>query len=1025
MRTLRNDRQLLRRSWLWTLLLVATTAWARTDVVTHSFADADLYGNKTPQLYFADLSATDIPAAATNLGLEIDINADIHMKFVYDATKVTGTNRPRTVGLVNGDTRSLYVYGNNTAANRVRLVFSSPTKARIKSLRIDGRTSTLPTSYASYAPSEGNTLLTVDGKEVTNGSGISYALKGSTTTAGRNYFTWEGDAETVVIEKTTNEFWYLRSFTIEYEPDDTKARVPTITGNPNPFLTQSTVTIGSDDQGAAYYYTTDGTTPTEASIRYVAPFTISATTTIKAIAHVSGKINSDVGTATIEKLNVRESITDLNQNATSPLKEYVQLRNAVVTWITSDSIFIQDPTNDKNAGLLLLSGTGSTSLHEGDQVTGIVTGSYSPYRNQLSQWSFMDGNEVTIRKGGVAPVANVELADIASPAKSIPSGVYEDKDYLYQRVRLVTKANSVGAAWYGELRNATVVNALLFGQTGVQIVLPASNPDIVVGGEYGFTGIPYEYEYVVNGTSGFRTLHVIAPTDVTSAEGLPLGSLTLSSYSARLILGDEWQIGIAQKSHDGVLTYQSSNEQVVSVDDKGLVTAVGVGKATVTVVLASNGVRGPALQHVEFNVFQPVYQLPNSDFAQWEEKTVVGGYWWEPVTYTGREPVAWKGYVGTGSNESQMSRNTDGSVHLTGALVENVHYPGLLTTGRHYVVPTVGQVFTPQYNNAYVMASEAEATEFTGLPDALRVVLKGRLVAGNARIGCVLYTPGTMAYPLSNLTETDTEEELGTVIATAELTGIDTDDEWQELVIPFNYEVTDGTRPAYALLSIVTNATPATGTPSTLASEYLDVKSITMDYGDTPMASIGQLTLDGQNIATYVATIDVEFPNMVEAYIVRQTTTDAALLTPVSTAAEGEAVILLGKAGTYELKPSHEARSYPDNLLHVSDGTNATGSDIYALGTLGSETEVAFHRYTGSRSLSAGRVFLKVGNEAGARSLRIAMGDEATLGIQQPTAAPSPSSSALLPLYDLQGRKASTPKSGGIYIVGDKKVAIK
>jgi hypothetical protein len=57
------------------------------------------------------------------------------------------------------------------------------------------------------------------------------------------------------------------------------------------------VSIADTTAGAAIYYTTDGSTPTTGSQLYSAPFTISATTTVKAIATASGFSQSAQGSA--------------------------------------------------------------------------------------------------------------------------------------------------------------------------------------------------------------------------------------------------------------------------------------------------------------------------------------------------------------------------------------------------------------------------------------------------------------------------------------------------------------------------------------------------------------------------------------------------------------------------------------------------------------------------------------------------------------------------------------------------------
>lgn len=50
--------------------------------------------------------------------------------------------------------------------------------------------------------------------------------------------------------------------------------------------------------GATIYYTTDGTNPTTLSLKYSSPFTVSSTTVVKGMAHQSGKLPSQIESAT-------------------------------------------------------------------------------------------------------------------------------------------------------------------------------------------------------------------------------------------------------------------------------------------------------------------------------------------------------------------------------------------------------------------------------------------------------------------------------------------------------------------------------------------------------------------------------------------------------------------------------------------------------------------------------------------------------------------------------------------------------
>lgn len=69
-----------------------------------------------------------------------------------------------------------------------------------------------------------------------------------------------------------------------------------------------TVTISAEN-GATIYYTTDGSDPTDQSTQYTGSFTVSTTTTVKAIAYV-GEANSNIATATYTYSNVQPSTGD-------------------------------------------------------------------------------------------------------------------------------------------------------------------------------------------------------------------------------------------------------------------------------------------------------------------------------------------------------------------------------------------------------------------------------------------------------------------------------------------------------------------------------------------------------------------------------------------------------------------------------------------------------------------------------------------------------------------------------------------
>lgn len=81
------------------------------------------------------------------------------------------------------------------------------------------------------------------------------------------------------------------------------ALMPTITASA---ATSFPITVAITDSlpGTIIYYTTDGSTPTSGSTLYTAPFTVSATTTVQAIAVASGYTSSPVASSLIAPLLV-------------------------------------------------------------------------------------------------------------------------------------------------------------------------------------------------------------------------------------------------------------------------------------------------------------------------------------------------------------------------------------------------------------------------------------------------------------------------------------------------------------------------------------------------------------------------------------------------------------------------------------------------------------------------------------------------------------------------------------------------
>lgn len=118
-----------------------------------------------------------------------------------------------------------------------------------------------------------------------------------------NNKTWEGTAPSVDIPAAAGASTIkINTITITYEASGTDVVATPIIRGENDFRKTSEISIEAA-AGMEVYYTLDGTDPTTASTKYAAPFTISETTTVKAIAYDAAKAKaSEVVSTTFSKM---------------------------------------------------------------------------------------------------------------------------------------------------------------------------------------------------------------------------------------------------------------------------------------------------------------------------------------------------------------------------------------------------------------------------------------------------------------------------------------------------------------------------------------------------------------------------------------------------------------------------------------------------------------------------------------------------------------------------------------------------
>ena len=132
---------------------------------------------------------------------------------------------------------------------------------------------------------------------------ISYSLNGAANQVYTGPIVLNTPGTYTITAQADGMYWLqsnqvTATYTVTAPAPPAPVETPVISPNSGFSYDPVQVTITCPTQGASIYYTTNGTEPTTASTLYTAPFTLSATATVKAKAFLAGHDASGVVSAT-------------------------------------------------------------------------------------------------------------------------------------------------------------------------------------------------------------------------------------------------------------------------------------------------------------------------------------------------------------------------------------------------------------------------------------------------------------------------------------------------------------------------------------------------------------------------------------------------------------------------------------------------------------------------------------------------------------------------------------------------------
>ena len=230
---------------------------------------------------------------------------------------------------------------------------------------------------------------------------------------------------------------------------------PEITPATGKFGGPQQVTITCATEGAAIYYTTDGTVPTNESTLYEAPFTVSETTTVKAIAYVDTDA-SKVASSTITILNSYESLTSILNFGPKPdvgatSEEFIVACDLIVAYVNGANVIVTDEVGHSYSLIFKY----DTGLQAGDVVAGGWTAAIQNFKGlnelipsetlttngtadvpafeEITDMSVLDESYVC----HIVVVKNVYFAEATPDASSNFTATQNDNEYtMYNKFKI-------------------------------------------------------------------------------------------------------------------------------------------------------------------------------------------------------------------------------------------------------------------------------------------------------------------------------------------------------------------------------------------------------------------------------------------------------------------------------------------------------------------------------------------------------------------------------------------------------------
>ena len=780
---------------------------------------------------------------------------------------------------------------------------------------------------------------------------------------------------------------------------------PTISGN-TPFSNNTTVTItnAASADGAAIFYTLNGDDPTTTAsatcFAYSAPFTVEATTTVKAIAkHEDDKNASSVVSETFTKISpmtvsaALTAIAALANNGTIDdqcvsgivCTAGASLSSGAITYyISADGTETNRLQVYRGKGLYNAAFEAAGDIAVGDEV--VVYGTLKKYYSGgVTTPEFDAGSYLLSQVTKPDPTFSLDKSDATLDA------------YTHETVDVTLTTNTDGAITC--VSSNTDVATVALKSAGVYTITAQAEGSATI---------------TIRSAASANYKSASATVAITVEDGRTDAGISFAEDEEETTWGESYSTQALTNTNSVAVTWSSTDETVATVNGStGAITILKAGSTTIKATFAGNATYKAAVASYTLTVNKAEAGISYSETSfdvelnddSFVAPTLNNPNLLEGITYASNNGAVATVNASTGA--LSLVTTAEGTVKITATFAGNDNYK---SGSANYTITVIDPTRKGSKLNPYTVAEvEGQATATTFGDD---IYVTGYIVGSVKDNKCYKTTANKMVD--TNLLLADTPD-----VSFAEGAAVASDEDG---LIPVELPSSPS--------SIRTNWGPASN--AVIGYKVVlqgDAKSYFSSKGIKGTSEISAVSVGVSVGAAGYTTITTKCPTSFEgtgvtAYKATAINPSTIHLEAIDEAPAGEALVIKASAGLHtDITILPSAAEINDNILKSSDGSvTGNGTSIYALGVGKADPYVdvvGFYLVNSGQKVPKGKAYLNTGALV-KEFLTFDFDDATAIAKIQDSGSKIQDSE----IFNLAGQKMSKLQKG-VNIVNGKKVLVK